>query len=506
VVEPILGLVLIAFGLAALINVFIRIRRSDSVERQQLKWFAYSCAIFPTMMLLNVSPTGSALEGIFLVGAFVIGFNSIAFAIGIAVLRYRLYDIDVVINKTFVYFALAAFITLVYVGVVVGVGSLVGAGDEPNLGLSLAATGLVAVAFQPVRERIQRLANRVVYGQRLSPYEAVTSFSHRMAESISYEQILPSIAQAAGSAVGGDRAKVKLLFPQGGSEETYWPDQDKRTNSFDATVEVIHQGAKVGEISVAKKKGEALSPQEHKLLSDLASQAGLAFSNLRLTEELKAKLVELQESRRRIVSAQDEERRRMERDIHDGAQQQLVSMSVKLGLAKSLLAKDPTKAQQMLEELKAEASEAVETLRDLARGLYPTILEEQGLVAALKAHIDKMGLNATVEAPSLNGSRLDRSVEAAIYFVVREALQNASKHAGQSPIRVELNQTGGVISFEVKDQGPGFDPEKAKIGSGLQNMRDRIEAIGGEFRIKSSPGQGTTIKGRVPVLVMETVS
>ncbi|MGH9198360.1 MAG: histidine kinase, partial [Acidimicrobiia bacterium] len=328
-----------------------------------MKWLAYAASLLILGPLVDVASTlifrseSLAQVGFAILGP--LGLLGIPVAAGIAILRYRLYDIDVVINKTFVYFTLAAFITLIYVGVVVGVGSLIGSGDEPNLGLSLAATAVVAVAFQPVRERIQRLANRVVYGQRLSPYEAVTNFSHRMAESISFDQILPSIGQAAAGAVGGERAKVKLLLPQGGSEEIYWP-EDQTQNSFDATVEVAHQGTKVGEISVAKKKGEALSPQEHKLLSDLASQAGLAFSNLRLTEELKAKLVELQESRRRIVSAQDEERRRMERDIHDGAQQQLVSMAVKLALAKSLLAKDAAKAQQLLEELKADAQEAVE--------------------------------------------------------------------------------------------------------------------------------------------------
>ncbi|MGH9198860.1 MAG: hypothetical protein ACRD1T_24425, partial [Acidimicrobiia bacterium] len=275
--------VLIFSLVGAIASLVVRFRRSRDVERQQMKWFIFAGALAPApFVAYEINET---------VSEFLLPLIAILFpiAVGIAILRYRLYDIDVVINKTLVFGALAAFITLIYVGVVVGIGALIGSGDEPNLGLSLAATALVAVAFQPLRERIQRLANRVVYGQRLSPYEAVTNFSHRMAESISFEQILPSIGQAAAGAVGGERAKVKLLFPQGGSEETFWPDQSQTQDTFDATVEVAHKGELVGEISVAKKKAEALSPQEHKLLRDLASQAGLAFSNLRLTEELRAK-------------------------------------------------------------------------------------------------------------------------------------------------------------------------------------------------------------------------
>lgn len=252
----------------------------------------------------------------------------------------------------------------------------------------------------------------------------------------------------------------------------------------------------MGEISVSKAPGEQINLGEEKLLTDLASQAGLAMRNLRLTAELKQRLVELQASRQRIVKAQDEERRRMERDIHDGAQQQLVSMSVKLGLVRNLLSRDAQKAGALLEELRGEASEAVETLRDLARGLFPEILTEQGLKSALESHIAKMDLSATVTGEI---GRFDLEIEANVYFCIREALQNASKHAPGAQIVVSLAYDDGQLVFSVKDEGPGFVPDQVKTGSGLQNMRDRIEARGGHLEISSVPGRGTGVTGTVPV-------
>jgi signal transduction histidine kinase len=423
-------------------------------------------------------------------------------AIGIAILRYRLYDIDLVINKTLVYFSLAAFITLIYTGVVVGIGNLVGQGDEPNIALSLAATGLVAVAFQPVRERVQRVANRLVFGDRLSPYEAITSFSHKVSATLDPASLLKEMAEAASKGVGGERSRVKLLLPDGSSEEATWP-QETSANSYDRTLEVTHQAEVVGEISVSKKKGEQLTRQDDALLQDLASQAGLAMRNLRLTEELRHKLIELQDSRKRIVAAQDTERRRMERDIHDGAQQQLVSMSVKLSLAKNLLSKDPQKAEGILDELKQETQEAVETLRDLARGLFPPILVDQGLVAAIGSHVNKSNLAAEI-IDATAGARFSLETEANVYFVIREALQNASKHAPEAPITIRLEARADHLTFEVSDQGEGFDPLTAKASSGVTNMADRIEALGGTFDIESHPGRGTTIGGTVPAKVLET--
>ncbi|MEO7819427.1 MAG: histidine kinase [Actinomycetota bacterium] len=491
--------------LAGLICVIVRFRRSRGEERQQLKWFGYAAAalivdilveflLLDAILNIDIGVVGGVMSQVFIL--------FIPIAAGIAILKYRLYDIDVVINKTVVYGGLAGFITLVYVGVVVGIGTLVGAGDKPNLALSLAATAIVAVAFQPVRERVQRFANKLVYGERVTPYEAITGFSHRMAESLSLDAVLPQMAEAAAKGVGGVRSRVTLILPGGGERVVDWP-ADSSGDSFDRTLAVVHQGEQMGEISVSKSVGEQINKNEDKLLSDLASQAGLAMRNLRLTAELQQKLVELQASRQRIVKAQDEERRRMERDIHDGAQQQLVSMAVKLGLAKTMLGTDPEKSAAIVGELKSEAGETVDTLRDLARGLFPQALTDSGLVAALESHITKTGLNASVRGEP---SRFDLEIEANVYFCIREALQNASKHAPGASISVTLSTEDNHFAFSVKDDGPGFETGNIKTGSGLQNMSDRMEALGGELTVSSAPELGVTVTGRIPVRAMGAVT
>lgn len=492
------GTVLAAALVLSFIAAIFRLRRARGEERQQMKWFFYGFALMLGIWLVlfvleNVLGKVPEPLDTLLFGASVLALPA---GIAVAILRFRLYEIDVVINKTVVYGALAGFIGAVYVGVVVGIGALIGAGDKPNLGLSLAATAIVAIAFQPVRQRVQRFANKLVYGERVTPYEAVTSFSHRMAESLSLDQVLPQMAEAAAKGVGGTRARAKL-FLHGGSEQVVtWP-VDSSENSFDLELDVIHQGEQVGEISVAKAPGEQISRGEEKLLQDLASQAGLAMRNLRLTGELQQRLVELQESRKRIVAAQDQERRRMERDIHDGAQQQLVAMAVKLGLARGMIGKDQQRANQILDELKTGAQDAVESVRDLARGLFPQILTDRGLVEALQSHVDKMAIDALIR-DGLHGARFDLEVEAGVYFCIREAAQNASKHAPGGRITIDLSTQNADLCFAVKDEGSGFAPPREGAGSGLQNMRDRVEALGGLFEIVSSPETGTSVTGRLP--------
>ncbi len=226
--------------------------------------------------------------------------------------------------------------------------------------------------------------------------------------------------------------------------------------------------------------------------------------NLRLTAELQQKLIELQESRKRIVEAQDAERRRMERDIHDGAQQQLVSLAVKLALAKNLLAKDPARAAGMLDEIKSETEHVIESVRDLARGIFPPLLAERGLGEAVSSHTLKTPASVTIE--DLTGrARFSPEVESAVYFTIREALQNASKHAPNAPITVSLSTESAHLRFAVSDRGSGFDIGKTTRGAGLENMRDRIEAIDGVFQVSSQAGRGTTVEGRIPIKTLEPV-
>jgi signal transduction histidine kinase len=426
------------------------------------------------------------------------------------ILRFRLWDVDRVIHKALLYAALAAFLTFVYVAIAVGIGAAVGSGGEPNLFLSILATAVIAVAFQPVRARLQRVANRLVYGQRATPYEVMAGFSERMAGSLSVEEVLPRMAEAAARGVGAARSRVRLFLPGGEVRSMSWPTGGDET-SFDRTLAVTHQGEDVGEISVAKPPGEGLTPAEERLLDDLASQAGLALRNVRLTMELQARLEEisaqaeeLRASRQRIVAAQDAAARRLERNIHDGAQQQLVSLAVRLSLAESLLDQDPARTRELLAELKAQATDALETLRDLARGIYPPLLADQGLGPALVAQARKTGLSVVINP--IRVGRYRQEVEAAVYFCCLEALSNVAKYAGASRVMVRLEDTGGELSFSVEDDGRGFDPASTPRGLGLQNMSDRLAALGGTVEVRSSPEAGTTVSGRVPARALEPIS
>ena len=300
------------------------------------------------------------------------------------------------------YGSLAVFITAVYVGIAVGIGTLVGSGGKPNLALSILATAIVAIGFQPVRERVQRVANRLVYGKRATPYEVLSEFSGRVAETYAADDVLPRMARVLQEGTGAESATVWLrgltncvqqrrIQSSMGTHQAVPMSNGTLPALGDATraVEVRHQGELLGALSVTKRRGETLTPIEEKLVDDLAHQAGLVLKNVGLSADLQVRLDELRASRQRLVQAQDLERRRLERNLHDGAQQHLVALKVKLGLAEMLLGRDPAKAMATLEQLKGDADEALETLRDLARGIYPPLLADKGLVVALESQARK---------------------------------------------------------------------------------------------------------------------
>ena len=262
-------------------------------------------------------------------------------------------------------------------------------------------------------------------------------------------------------------------------------------------VPVRHQGELLGALTVTKRQGESLTPIEQKLLDDLAHQAGLVLKNVGLTAELLARLEDLRASRQRLVAAQDEERRRLERNLHDGAQQNLVAIKVKLGLAEMMADRDPARAAELIGQLKGDTDEALETLRDLARGIYPPLLADRGLAAALDAQARKATLPVDVDADG--SARYPQDAEAAVYFCVLEALQNVQKYAAASRATVHLGEHDGELSFDVEDDGTGFDPATAKRGSGLTNMADRLDALSGGVELESAPGEGTTLRGAISV-------
>ena len=505
-----LALFLASFvGLASLV---VRYRRSRGVERDQLRWIVYSAVMMVVTILVAANlanVTDGAVRGALLGVASVMPVFLMV-GLGVAVLQHQLFDIRVVIRRTLLYGALAAFITVTYVAVVVGVGQLVGTGGSDDLPLSVAATALVAVAFQPARSFLDRLANRLVYGEATSPYDLMAGLSRRIADAVTPDQTLVELAEVTARGLRSRAVRVRLFAADAETEvaEVTWPPLAavEPVATFPIERAVVHGGEVVGEIAVEPRPDDPPGPSELAMLEDLASHAGVAMRNLRLTSELQQKLVELRASRQRLVEAQTEERRRMERDIHDGAQQQLVALRVKLGLAKLVVAEDAAAAEALLGELQAESSEALETLRDLARGLFPPTLAERGLAAAVRAHVTKAELPAVVKDDGATDLRFELNAEAAVYFCIREALQNASKHAPGLPVTIRLgvDDDGDVLVFDVCDQGPGFDPATVVRGSGLQNMVDRVEALGGTLDFVVAGG--TTVRGRVPLAGLRELS
>ena len=497
---------------------FIRYRRADGEERQQLKWFAF--AVVTTVVLIVASvplalPLPAGIGSIPFNVVIISGIGvAIPVAIGVAILKYRLYGIDVVISRALVYGSLAVVITGVYVGIAVGIGELVGSGGKPNLGLSILATAIVAVGFQPARERLQKLANRVVYGRRATPYQVLSEFSSHVASSYAADEVLLRMARVLQEGTGAEAATVWLRSGDALQAAASHPFAASGGTALASTstissggelpplpgatraVEVRHQGELLGALSVVKRRGESLTPVEEKLLGDLAHQAGLVLKNVGLTADLQRRLEELRASRQRLVAAQDSERRKLERNLHDGAQQHLIAMKVKLGLAEMLTARDPEKAKATIAQLKSDADEALETLRDLARGIYPPLLAEKGLAVALASQARKATVPVTVDADGVG--RYPQELEATVYFCVLEALQNVQKYAEAARATVRLRDSDGILSFEVDDDGRGFDVEHVKTGAGLTNMQDRLDAIGGSVEIRSSPGQGTIVCARVP--------
>ncbi|TMK96354.1 MAG: hypothetical protein E6G40_12290 [Actinobacteria bacterium] len=376
------GLVLIPVALvASFTSLALRFKRARGEERLQLKWFVTAAALVAVSFSLNIlwgTSTAQVASTLALMFLWV--------AIVIALMKYRLYEIDFVISKTVVFGTLAAFITLVYVALVVGVGTAVGNRHSPLL--TAIAAAVVALAFQPMRTRAQRLANRIIYGKRATPYEVLSEFAERIASTYSSVDVLPRMARMIAAGTGADRTVVWLrvgneLHAEASSnglpETSVLPvvgNELPLTVAGETAVPVTHQGELLGAISISMPPNEPLSPAGERLVADVASQAGLVLSNVRLIEELRA-------SRQRLVAAQDAERRKLERNLHDGAQQQLVALAVKQRLAAALVTKDPEKASAMLAALEEQTTEALENLRDLARGIYPPLLADQGLAVAL---------------------------------------------------------------------------------------------------------------------------
>jgi signal transduction histidine kinase len=472
----------LSFQLTALVCVVVRLRRARGDEARQLRWFVYAVTMSAAVMVLGVVVLHSPVPGTLTVPL-------VAAAAGAAILKYRLYDIDPVINKSLVVGTMAAAVTLGYAAVVVGAGRLV---DGYGTQLSLVATAVVAVAFEPLRRRVQRLADRLVYGHRATPYEALARLSAHLTAPAG--RLLDGICATVADAVG---AREVVLWT--GSREalravSVWPPGVRPAAPPDlagstrpdldvaeaAVVPVRHDGRFRGAVSVTKAPGDPLSSSERRLIADLAAQAGL--------------VLELRATAQRLVAAGDAARRRLERDLHDGAQQRLVTVALELGsvvrLAQATGAAD---VAERAETVRTGLLAATAELREMARGLHPAVLTQDGLEAAVGFLTDRSSV--PVRTTVAVARRLPAEVEATAYFVISEGLTNAAKHAGAGHVAVRTELTAEGLVVEVADDGRGG--AAIRPGSGLEGLADRLATLDARLQIDSGPA-GTSLRTVIP--------
>jgi signal transduction histidine kinase len=485
----------VAGFLGAIASLAIRYRRARGDERHQLKWLLLALCILMVCLLAGVpywTLRGEGTAGLPVVETIlVLALVAIPAAIGVAILKFRLYDVDLVIKKTVVYAVLAVLLFAVGAAAAWAAGGLVFTASGQSEYSWLLAGVVVGASIWPLRRLATRISDRLVFGRRATPYQVLSEFSDRVAGMYASDDVLDRMAQVLAAAVGADAATVWLHDRRGFHPGATWPLDAAPAEAIPpSAIEVRHQDDVLGALSVSMPANDPMDPTKERLISDLAAQAGLVLRNAALIDDLKA-------SRVRLVAAPSEERRRIERNIHDGAQQQLVALAVKQRLASTLIGKDDEGLRTLLTELQIDTNQALEDLRDLARGIYPPLLADKGLPAALESQARKSSVRVTVDTDGIG--RYPQEAESAVYFSCLEALQNVAKYAEASSATVRLAQTNGSLVFEVVDDGKGFDPEAAERGSGLEGIADRLAALGGTLTVRSAPGAGTTITGTLPV-------
>ena len=485
---------LLVYGSTLAVMVYRYLRVSDVAQRQQTKWLVFGLALgvstFALLGLLALSfpgfgEPGSAfgiLEGTHVV----LLFTPIPLAVGVAILRYRLWDIDLIINRALVYGALTAAVVGVYVLLVGYLGALFQTRD--NLLVSLAATGLVAVLFHPLRERLQRGVDRLTYGERDDPYAAISRLGKRLEAALEPEAVLPTIVQTVREALRLPYAAVAL-----GTEDDLVSESGKRV-ADPLRLPLLYRGEPVGELLLAPRSGEeGFSPADRHLLEGLARQAGVAAHAVRLTNDLKS-------SRERLVTAREEERRRLRRDLHDGLGPTLGSLPLKLDVADDLVVEDPAAARELLRGLKIQAQSAVVDIRRLVYDLRPPALDDLGLLGALRelaAQHGTGGLDVAAELPE-ELPPLPAAVEVACLRIAQEALTNVARHSGANACVVRLDVGPKALRLEVSDDGRGLGAGNGS-GVGLHSMRERAEELGGSCVVDQRSGGGTRVRALLPL-------
>ncbi|ETK37787.1 hypothetical protein MPTA5024_02305 [Microbispora sp. ATCC PTA-5024] len=472
------------------VAVVVRLRRADGDEARRMRWLAYAVVMGILVLVAGLVILGSPVPGL-------LALPLVPVAAAFGILRYRLYDIDPVINKTIVVGAMLLFITAGYVALVVGVGGLVPVEER---WLSLLATVVVAVVFEPLRRRAQRLADRLVYGPRATPYEALSRLSAQL--TAAPEELLDGIAATIASALGAREVVVWVgdeacMVPRAGWPHPVGPVEPAPLAGLHQGPHhgpnwhlrpIVDQGTARGAVAVRKPPGEPLAAAEERLLTDLVAQTGLVILQQEQAQQL-------QSAARRIVSAGDAARRRLERDLHDGVQLRLVTLGLELGaLAEQAKASGDGLLASRARDARAQLLEATADLRELARGLHPMVLAQDGLEAALAAVADRSAIPVRLRVSV--GSRLPREIEATAYYLVSESITNAARHSAASVVTVDVAAGDDGLRIAVSDDGRGG--ARPAAGSGLQGLADRVAALGARLELDSPAGAGTRLRTVLP--------
>ncbi len=493
-VMNVLGILLMLASLASAVTAqVVRFRRARGEERHQIKWVAYATALLVGAIVTPsiVDPSGftedTLLSGILLS----VAYPALPVAVGIAVLRYRLYDIDLIINRTLVYGALTGCVVGVYVFVVGYLGVIFQAGD--SLFISLVATGLVAVLFAPLREWLQRGVNRMMYGERDEPYRVIARLGERLEAALAPDAVLPSIVGTVREALR--LPYVAIALPRDGALEIVAASGEAPVDAL--RLPLSYQGETVGRLLIGlRAPGEDFSSADRRLLEDLAHHAGVAVHGVRV-------MADLQRSREQLVLAREEERRRIRGDLHDELAPTLAALGLTAAAVGELIPRDPDRATAVNAKLEAALRATVGDVRRLVYDLRPPALDELGLVAALRERADQYssgaasGLRVRVEVPEPLPP-LPAAVEVAAYRIVQEALANVARHARARTCLIRLVASGDELQVEVVDDGLGL-PEWPRTGVGLRSMEERAAELGGSWVVDSSVSTGTRVSFRLPL-------
>jgi signal transduction histidine kinase len=487
------------FGAALVAQIYRYRRRSNAIERQQIKWlvFGFSATLATAVALLALEVIFPALGRpgtaglLYAAAGAAVGsllFLPIPVCVGIALLRYRLWDVDVLLNRTLVYGALSACVIAIYILAVGYLGALFR--TSGSLVISLVVTGVVALLFQPLRGWLQRGVNRLLYGQRDEPYLVVTRLSQRVGSSLAHETILPTIVETVAQALKLPYAAIALCD---GDEQVVAATYGT-ANGETLRLPLTYQAEPVGELILSPRApGDSWTPADRRLLDELARQAGAAARAVRLTGDL-------QRSRERLVLAREEERRRLRRDLHDGLGPTLGNLTLQLDAVDDLIETDPPAAHELVVKVKRQTQLAIAEIRRLVDDLRPPALDELGLVTALReqaAHYNQFGaLLVEVDAPDSLPS-LPAAVEVAAYRIAIEGLRNAARHAEARRCAIRLRLDGG-LTVHIEDDGKGVSAH-VRPGVGIGSMRERAEELGGECVVETSPLGGTRVLARLPL-------